>query len=32
MPAFSYEAATSAGAIDKGVLDAESARHARSLS
>ena len=31
MPAFRYEAATSAGAIDKGVLDAESARHARSL-
>ena len=31
MPAFRYEAATAAGAIDKGVLDAESARHARSL-
>ncbi len=31
MPAFRFEAATAAGAIDKGVIDAESARHARSL-
>ncbi len=31
MPAFRYEAASAAGLIDKGVLDAESARHARSL-
>ena len=31
MPAFRFEAADAAGDIDKGVLDAESARHARSL-
>lgn len=31
MPAFRFEAADAAGAIDKGLIDAESARHARSL-
>lgn len=31
MPAFRFEAADAAGAIDKGLTDAESARHARSL-
>lgn len=31
MPAFRFEAATAAGRIETGVLDADSARHARSL-
>jgi general secretion pathway protein F len=31
MPAYRFEAATSAGAIERGVLDADSPRHARSL-
>ena len=31
MPAFRFEAATAAGRIERGVLDADSARGARSL-
>ena len=31
MPAFRFEAATAAGRIEQGVLDADSARHARAL-